>query len=125
MKKPPVALNESEELFYQTWLLAGANRLSKPIAAFDSVEWRWADWGKDSARMGQFAPFKNCIYLSRRAGNLLPKMLLPTVVHELRHKWQRKKFGWLFWLLAIPIVRRFTIERDALALEAEADEIWG
>ena len=121
----PVRLNESELVFYQTWLLSGANRLSKPIASFNSVEWYWADWGKSGDRMGQFSAWSNRVYLSKRAGDLLPKMLLPTVVHELCHKWQRKKFGLLFWLLAVPLVRRFTIERVALALEREADEIWG
>ena len=118
-------LVESEKAFYRTWLADGAGKLSKSIAAFDSVEWYWCNWGPRSAKMGQFVPFKNRIYLSRRAGTLLPKMLLPTIVHELCHKRQYKKFGLLFWLLAVPVVRRFTIERWAKALEREADEIWG
>ena len=118
-------LNDEERIMYRLMLEERVSWLSKPIALFDSVDWYWKDWGEDSARMALYVPPEGRVYLNKRCGELLPRMLMPTIVHELRHRWQHGTYGIWFGLLAIPFIRELTIERVAKQLEKEADEIWG
>lgn len=39
--------------------------------------------------------------------------LLPVAIHELRHVWQYRRSKLMYCLLSIPILREFTLERDA------------
>lgn len=39
--------------------------------------------------------------------------LLPVAIHELRHVWQYRRSPLTYCLLSIPILREFTLERDA------------
>ena len=43
----------------------------------------------------------------------------PTYVHELRHAYQWKKSKLLYILCALPIIREFTLEKDANAKQKE------
>ncbi len=43
-----------------------------------------------------------------------PSLIAPTLVHELRHAWQYKKYKWLYILCCLPGLRQITLERDAL-----------
>lgn len=42
-----------------------------------------------------------------------PGLIAPTLVHELRHAWQFKRRPWLYVLCCLPVLREFTLERDA------------
>lgn len=39
--------------------------------------------------------------------------IAPTLVHELCHVWQYKRSWWLYILACLPIVRTYTIEKEA------------
>lgn len=42
------------------------------------------------------------------------QLVFQTIVHELKHYWQMKKFGWvLYFVLQMPVIRQFTIQRQA------------
>ncbi len=43
-------------------------------------------------------------------------MVFPTVMHELCHYWQSRKYGPLYLLMQLPLVREFAIERQANAI---------
>ena len=49
------------------------------------------------------------------------EVIAPTVIHELRHAWQRKRMGWRYIISAIPGIRQFTIEKDADAVTEDAE----
>lgn len=41
-------------------------------------------------------------------------MVLQTILHELKHFWQKEKMGWLlYFVLQFPIIRQFTIQKSA------------
>lgn len=40
-------------------------------------------------------------------------LIAPTLVHELCHVWQYKRSWWLYILACLPIVRTYTIEKEA------------
>lgn len=46
-----------------------------------------------------------------------------TVIHELRHAWQFRKCWWLYVLCSLPLLRAFTLERDAERIAREAEHI--
>lgn len=48
------------------------------------------------------------------------EIVIDTIIHELRHKWQHKKYGLLYYLLSLPLIRNITIERDARKEEKNA-----
>ena len=50
--------------------------------------------------------------------------VIDTVVHELRHIWQRKKNLLLYVICCIPIIRQFTIELGAKAEQQYAREFF-
>jgi len=80
--------------------------------------------------MGAFTSFaKNTVYLAPdknpfmyRGENARLIEIMPTLIHELRHAWQRKKFGLFYIILAFPFVRERTIEvyADGVYEQAEA-----
>lgn len=44
------------------------------------------------------------------------------VIHELRHAWQFQKYGWGYFLCAIPGIRQLTLERDASRITEFAEK---
>ena len=53
-------------------------------------------------------------------GSQWPELQVPTLIHELRHKWQFERNKLLYILCCILIVREFTIERDAEKITKKA-----
>jgi len=91
--------------------------LNIKIANPDMHMFLWNDkMGKDT--VGAWSPWNSkCIFISS-AYRTSPKdegfkRLIPTIAHELRHVWQRKKLGWFYYLFTIPLIRNITIEIDA------------
>lgn len=52
-----------------------------------------------------------------------PRYITDSVIHELRHAWQFRKNPLLYILCALPILRQFTIEKDATKIGKEAMRI--
>ena len=46
-------------------------------------------------------------------------MLVPHVAHEIKHRAQLNKYSWLYFVFAIPVIRIWMLERDAVKIEEE------
>lgn len=52
--------------------------------------------------------------------------LASTYVHELHHRWQYQRWGLVKYAIkAIPVIRNWTLEASAKAIELEADRLLG
>jgi hypothetical protein len=58
-------------------------------------------------------------------GKITPEQLVSTLAHELHHRWQFQKFGPLYFVMSIPYVRQFLLEKTAIEVEKVADELVG
>lgn len=104
---------------------------------FEDCEYMWCDaMTCDNGVRGARPMFGKKIYLASCPNgeehqpvirNWL-ETIAPVAIHELRHMWQQKKFGIPLWtLLRIPelfppLYGKLIVERDAIAIEGEADE---
>ena len=73
-------------------------------------------WGTDGVDL-RYLPF------DRQDGLVLSA--LPTMMHELRHYWQSRKYWWAYPLLQLPVVREFTIEKAAYAVSDRLYDLIG
>ena len=89
-----------------------------------AYEIRWcSNMKKTDGVMGAFLPWlgKKVFLLPAentpdvRMRDPWPGLIAPTLVHELRHAWQFKRHPWLYVLCCLPVLREFTLERDAWA----------
>ena len=72
----------------------------------------------DNGVMGAFIPSKGKrVYLlpesNRQSTNFWCSLIASTLVHELRHAWQYQNNKILYTICCLPILRNFTLERDA------------
>lgn len=67
--------------------------------------------------MGAFSLADGEIYLQGDQQDLpmscWVELMAPTLIHELRHVYQYRKNPLLYILLSLPVIREFTLERDA------------
>lgn len=49
--------------------------------------------------------------------------IITTVIHQLRHKYQSMQLGFLYTILAIPVIRQYTIQPDARSVQKVAQDI--
>ncbi len=93
---------------------------------YNSFKLKWCHaMNLDNGVLGAFTSFvKNTVYLAPaehpfilHGENVRLHTIVPTLIHELRHAWQRKKFGLFYIILTLPYIRQ-------RALEASADKIY-
>lgn len=97
------------------------------------VTFYWCDAMRDSDVMGAKGLIGNAIYLQNESADIMndkhwdpatwTALIAPTAIHELRHLWQRRKWGVLYIPLAFPLLREITIERDAKLITRAAESI--
>lgn len=91
----------------------------------------WNEAMKDGPVMGCFTPLHpRAVFLKphtqytdapeKHGRAFWCEMIFPTVVHELRHMWQFRRHPCRYVLCALPGLRQFTLERDAKAVEDDA-----
>ena len=96
---------------------------------WQSVNLKWAcGMNQENGVMGCFVFMTNTIYLmpedvymsGKNSG--WPELIVPTLLHELRHKWQyeRNRIGYI--LCCLPFLREITIEKDAWRITELAQE---
>lgn len=87
---------------------------------WQSVNLKWAcGMNQENGVMGCFVFATNTIYLqpenvyesSKYSG--WAELIVPTLIHELRHKWQFERNKLLYILCCLPLLREITIEKDA------------
>lgn len=95
----------------------------------------WSDAMAQSDVLGAASSFSGDVYLQNEAtdswaasGKWDPEiwgaLIAPSAVHELRHLYQRRKLGLLIYaILALPVLRNLTLEKDASAVAEKAEKI--
>ena len=95
----------------------------------------WSDAMAQSDVLGAASSFSGDVYLQNEAtdswtasGKWDPEiwgaLIAPSAVHELRHLYQRRKLGLLIYaVLALPVLRNLTLEKDASAVAEKAEKI--
>ena len=53
-----------------------------------------------------------------------PGLIASTLVHELRHAWQYRRNPILYVICCLPVLREFTLERDAWAITKPAEDFF-
>ena len=101
-------------------------KLSCPIADTHDIEMYWNDkYNVDNGILGSFNWIRpNDVDVSP-LGKDSPELLVSTIVHELHHRWQHKKYGPLYYLMLLPVVRQLVLEKTAKKVELEADNLLG
>jgi len=132
----PVPVNERKEFDY---LLAAYAAMPKGRwlndLAWRGFEFKYCQKMADSSVMGAFvvtAP--GTIYIMPQSATIIneaiiaphirptwPEIIISTVIHELRHAWQYRRWKWLYVLCCLPVIREFTIEVDAKRVQKDAD----
>ena len=91
---------------------------------YRNIDFYWCDEMKDSGGvMGAWLfwlgarvyllPWNDASTPSAKGGDTWCSLIAPTLVHELCHVWQYKR-SWLLYILScLPIVRKYTIEKEA------------
>lgn len=123
LKSQPLTASEKREfeklLRYYAATNEGAWLKDLPPSAY---EIRWCPaMIKSGGVMGAFVPWlgKKVFLLPSTSQPTMPMrdpwpgLIAPTLVHELRHAWQYKRRPWLYILCCLPVLREFTLERDA------------
>ena len=96
---------------------------------WQSVNLKWAcGMNQENGVMGCFVFANNTIYLqpenvyesSKYSG--WAELIAPTLIHELRHKWQFERNKLLYILCCLPLLREITIEKDAWRITELAQE---
>ena len=95
-----------------------------PFADPAFVEWRWKELGE--ATLAEFrwtSPRVVSLNISNRG---MLDWLVSSACHELTHVQQYRDYGLFGFLLrAMPVIRKFTLEREAWAVERVADTVYG
>ena len=91
----------------------------------NSINWQAVNL-KWACRMNQKNGVMGCLFATYKTIYLMPEdvymsgknsgwpeLIVPTLIHELRHKWQYERNKLLYILCCVPVVREWTIEKDA------------
>jgi len=100
---------------------------------FHQFEIRWCDaMTINSGIMGAYVPwFGRKVFLMPSEPPLIknmsdpwPELIMPTLVHELRHAWQYQKNKILYVICCLPGLRQITLERDAWKITEHANKFF-
>lgn len=96
---------------------------------WQAVNLKWCcGMTQENGVMGCFVFATNTIYLMPEDVYVSGKnsgwaeLIVPTLLHELRHKYQFERNKLLYILCCLPILRELTIEKDADKITKKADE---
>lgn len=94
-----------------------------------NLKWALGMMTRKKSVLGCYVFKSNTIYLQPEdvynsgKGSQWPELMVPTLIHELRHKWQYERNRLAYRLLCwLPILRKWTLERDAEKITKKADE---
>lgn len=91
---------------------------------WQAVNLKWATgMTQENGIMGGFVFVTNTIYLMPDGKkSSWPELIVPTLIHELRYKWQYERNKLLYILCCLPFLREITIERDAWKITESAQD---
>lgn len=134
LKSKPVCADEKQ----QFWRLIESYASTESGKWLNDFQWKAFDicWCPamtiSSGVMGAFVPwFGEKVFLMQAdapampgARDPWPSLIASTLVHELRHLWQFKRHPLLYVLCCLPVLRGFTLERDAWAQTKPAQDFF-
>ena len=96
---------------------------------WQAVNLKWCcGMTQENGVMGCFVFATNTIYLQPEDLSMpsktscWPELMAPTLIHELRHKWQFEHNKLLYVICCLPFLREITIEKDAEKITESAQE---
>jgi len=100
--------------------------LPYPVSSVDDVWIMWDDrMNTANGVLGSYSILHPDRILLASHARMMTEVIMPTLCHELHHHWQYHKFGLLYVLGCIPIIREFVIEKTADAVEDAAETALG
>ena len=122
--KTQLTSTELRELL--TPVFAVRDRLSMPIWEPAEMGYMWdGDTVADAwEQMASFNYLQPQIVTLGEWARRTPELMVPYVVHELRHKWQLQTLGVVRYMLAL-VVRKWTLEPSAYTVQHEAAQFFG
>jgi len=117
-------VTEREQYAFGKLVHALRDKLPFPITPCSEVALFWDDsMNADNGVLGSYSLWhQDRILLTAEAQNV-PDMVVPVLCHELRHHYQYHNNPALYILCAVPVVREYTIEKSADAVELAAESI--
>jgi hypothetical protein len=117
-------LTASEKEYFVNILLEAMPHLPYEISNPALVDMYWNDrYNVDNGVLGSYAWHRKDEIDISPLGKEVPSMIVSVVAHELHHKWQYRKYGILYFLMLLPLIREFALERTADEVEKKMDEL--
>ena len=125
-KKNSIRFTIKEHLWFLKRIKEIEKKLDYKIADIGRCELFWEkNYGVKNGILGSFNWLNPKTIKVSILGKEQPEMIISTIIHELHHKWQYQKYKYIYPILAIPVLRQITLEKTALIIEKQADEIIG
>jgi hypothetical protein len=123
-------LTQEEFIYFAKTLKDIEYQLPHPIDDFVTKRIYWDDGDSFIAKTfgGTLASFnwaKPDIIIISDVGKFSKEMMVSSIAHELHHAWQYKKYGPLYFLMSIPVLRQKLLEKTAIEVEKAADKAMG
>lgn len=115
-------LSKEEKKYFVKLVSKAREKISKPIADPSGVEMYWNDkYNEKNGILGSFNWMKPKEIDLSFMGKDSKEIMVSIVAHELHHKWQYKIYGSLYFLMSLPIIREYLLEKTANIVEKEVD----
>jgi len=117
-------LSKEEQDYFVKRVSKGMKLLPHKIADPSSVTMFWNDkYNLKNGILGSFMWYRsNEIDLSPVAKDA-KHMIVGIVAHELHHKWQFQNYKLIYFLMAIPFIREYFLEKTADEVESAMDKL--
>jgi hypothetical protein len=115
------APTQKEALYFLKHIRGCTDSLPHPIARLEAIHWKKMHYSV----LGKFSHLKpSRIYLNSKYRST-PELLVSTVAHELRHKWQWENEPVRYLAACASFSRRWLLEPTANEVEAVVDAYMG
>lgn len=117
-------LTEKEKSYFVDLVSQAIPHLPYPIADPNSVDMYWNDkFNPDNGIMGSFNWVRPHELDLNVDGKSSMELMVSTVAHELHHKWQLSHYKVIYYIMLLPVVRQFLLEKTAKKVELKVDDL--
>lgn len=115
-------LSVVQRVYFEAKFLELRYHASYPVTSLSEVDLYWNDtYNSRNGILGSFQWFRPDEICLSPVGQQTPELLMGVLFHELRHRYQFKTLGLLYFLQLIPGIRVLTLEPSAYAVEHDID----
>jgi hypothetical protein len=120
-------LSQEEFIYFATEIKKIEKDLPHPIDEIATKELYWDDGDSFISKtfggtLASFSWMKPNVVVISDVGKFSKNMLVSSVAHELHHAWQYKRYGFLYFIMSIPVLRQKLLEKTAIEVEKAADK---